>query len=93
MLKLLSNFSIVLALSACQSAPKFPVTDFYEYDPDLNTCGLYKLVDFDRIQFDHVKDMALADCPALFGFTSMDTPKVLEWAAKMIEYSKRKDAE
>lgn len=70
-------------LSACSGLRPFPTDTLIEYDARFKVCGQYKIVDPENFKFQYVKDIP---CPSVFGFTSQDVPKVLDWAADAKKY-------
>lgn len=70
----------LLFLTACQGLKPFPTTKLLEYDNKNQVCGEYLITDPENFKFQHVKDYALKDCPAIFGFSSSDVPNVIDWA-------------
>lgn len=79
---------MVLALSACSGLKPFPTQTLYEFDTKDHVCGVYKITNAETFQFAHVKDLPLAQCPAIFGFSSGDIPKVLDWSRDAVQYAK-----
>lgn len=72
-------------LSACAGMPKFPSKDLIEYDAKLFVCRHYRIVKFDPFQFDGGE---IIKCPSVFGFTSTDVPKVLDYIDAATAYGK-----
>ncbi len=81
-LRLLSILSIGLSVS-CSGLKPFPTTKFVGYDEKLKICREYRLIDQENIKFEFVQNIP---CPSVFGFTSADTPKVLNWIADAKDY-------
>lgn len=87
----LSIFSTALVLlTNCVATPKFPARELYEYDSALGVCGVYKIVNTEKIEFEFVKDIPLTECPTIFGFSAADAPKVLDWASDRMMEAKQK---
>jgi hypothetical protein len=84
-LKLLLIFSTVLLVS-CDKP--FPAKRMYETDTTNGVCGVYEISDFDRLLFTHVEDLPLGACNGTFGFSTEDTPKVLNWTRDAIQKAK-----
>lgn len=87
--KLLCACSIVANLG-CAGTPKFPADFLYEYDREYGACGVYKITNFERLEYDFVKDLPLHECPPIFGFTAHDTANVLNWVMDRIKEAKSK---
>lgn len=87
-LKPLKVCLIAIAASACQGAPKFPVTTVWETDIENGVCGEYQVVDFENMKVRHVKDWPLIRCDGVFGFSTRDIPKVLRWGEQTQNYAK-----
>lgn len=66
--------------------PKFPTDTLIEYDNKHKVCGQYKITDPEHFKYEYVKDIP---CPAIFGFTSKDIPKVLDWGQDMQDYARQ----
>lgn len=77
-------FLTVLALSGCASAPQFPTDKIVEHPANADVCGLYQIVNFENYTVKYIGDIT---CPAVFGFTASDTPKVLDWMKDMRAYA------
>lgn len=43
-------------------------------------CGEYKIQDPAKRKISHVQDHPLSKCAGMFGFSSRDIPKILDWA-------------
>lgn len=84
-LRLLVIFSTVLLLS-CAGLKKFPTDKLIFYDVKANLCTEYKIIDFEHFKVSPQGDVK---CPAVFGFTSEDIPKVLNWMDDALAYSKQ----
>lgn len=82
---------VLVTLSAgCACLKPFPAKHVWEYDPKGKVCGQYAIVAYDpKLQFKHVKDVPLAQCPAIFGFTAAEMPKVLDWSEDALRCSKQ----
>lgn len=87
-LKLPLIFLIALALGSC--AQKFPAQFIYEVDLDNQVCGRYKVVDSERLTFEHDSDLPLSSCNGVFGFSSRDISPVLNWTRDAIKQAKEK---
>jgi hypothetical protein len=77
-----------LALSACSGLKPFPTKRLWEFDPKAQVCAEYAITDTDKLTVKHLRDVPLAECPAIFGFLASDIPKVLDWARAAREYAK-----
>lgn len=71
---------------SCSGLKPFPVDTVVEYDAKNQVCGLYKITDYENLKFEYVSD---TPCSDLFGFKAKDMPKVLDWEADAIKYSKQ----
>lgn len=76
---------LALFLTACAGLPKFPTETIIEYDSKNKVCGQYKIIDYEHFKVQYVKDIP---CPDVFGFSSSDISKVLDWAQDSIKYGK-----
>lgn len=76
-----------LLLSCCTGSKPFPAQFIYEYDNKNKVCGQYHITDPVNLQVEYVKDLP---CPAIFGFSSSDIPKIEDWARYEQEYIKEK---
>ncbi len=81
---LLWTFSIGLSVS-CAGLKPFPTKDVFEYDAKLKVCRQYVITDAEHFKFEYVKNIA---CISIFGFSSKDIPKVLDWGQDSQEYAK-----
>lgn len=79
---------MALLLSGCAGLPQFPTKYIYEFDPKTPVCAQYEITNYETLTYKWVMDIPFAQCPALFGFTSTDVPKVLDWGRNAISYSK-----
>lgn len=86
---LLRHCLIVLGLSACAGAPKFPEAFIYEFDPKEPVCAEYKITDVENFKYIWVRDIPFAQCPAIFGFTPVQVPNVFNWGIEVRDYSKK----
>lgn len=82
----LLTFSIAIAAISlgCAQVPKFPVKYIWETDVRNGVCGQYEIIDPKRLQVKHIKDWDLTKCDGVFGFSTEDTPKVLDWCSDLI---------
>ena len=78
---------IALSVLNCTSIRPFPTDTLIEYDNKFYVCGKYKITDPESFTFEFVEDVP---CPSVFGFTSEDVPKVLDWAKDMQRYAKER---
>jgi hypothetical protein len=62
----------------------------FEVDVTNNVCGVYDIVDQERILFTHKEDLPLSSCNGVFGFSTSDTPKVIDWVRDRIKEAKEK---
>lgn len=86
--KLLISLTALTALN-CGGVPKFPAEHLYEADVANSVCGQYKIVDATRLLFEFEKDLPIAACQGVFGFTPSDLPKVMDWSRDRIEDGKK----
>lgn len=82
-LKLLKIFLIGVMLSGCSGIKPFPADHIIEYDRKNKVCGSYKIVDPEHLKVQYEKDVP---CPDVFGFSSKDIPKILDWAQDVQDY-------
>lgn len=83
----------LVLLSGCAGLPcqrQFPTDRLWEFDPKYQTCAEYKVIDFERLLFGFVREVPMEQCPAIFGFTHDQIPKVLDWGRKQIQCAKEK---
>lgn len=78
---------ISLIVMGCAGLKPFPVRTLIEYDNKFKVCGMYEIVDLENLKYEYVKDIP---CPSVFGFSSKDVPKVLDWAKDAQSYAKQK---
>lgn len=81
-------FCLVTGLSGCAGLRPFPTDKLFEYDPKFSTCSEFRITDPAAFKFEFVRDLPLADCPPVFGFSDSDIPKVLYWARQSVAYGK-----
>ncbi len=73
-----TGFALLLIfLTGCAGLKAFPTSKLVEYDGKKKVCREYRIIDPVNLKFEYVKNIA---CPSVFGFTSSDIPKVLDWA-------------
>lgn len=72
-------------LASCSKLEKFPSDFIYEADVKFQVCGKWKIVDHERLLVEHVEDLPLSVCDGMFGFSSADMPKVLNWSRAAID--------
>lgn len=89
LLKLLLTCLTALSLSSCAGLKKFPTDYVYEVDLHRQICGKYKIVDKERMLFEHDSDLPIMSCDGVFGFSTVDTPKVMDWGRDAIDYGKK----
>lgn len=87
-LKLLLICLMALALVSC--GDPFPAKFMYEIDIKNQTCGVYKIIDEERVLVEHFEDRPLSACDGVFGFSTEDTPKVMNWTRDVIKDAKEK---
>lgn len=88
--KLLRICLIAFVVSSCDSAPKFPTDRIFEVDLNAGVCGEYKIIDFKNLKVRHLKDHPLSKCGGVFGFSTRDIPKVLDWGVDVREWGERR---
>jgi hypothetical protein len=81
-------FSIGTTFSCATGLQPFPATFIYEYDPVTPICAQYRITSLEKLTYEWVQDIQIDQCPAIFGFSAEDTPKVLRWGVKAIKKSK-----
>lgn len=82
----LSKLSVLpIFLIGCAGLPPFPTQTLIEYNAKSKVCGQYRITDPEHMKFEYVKDVP---CPSIFGFTSKDIPKVLDWADDAQEFAR-----
>ena len=83
-------FLIAFAISGCAGLRKFPAKNIWETDMKAGVCGQYEIVDYENFKVRHVKDWPLSKCHGVFGFSTPDIPKVLDWGMDAKDYAERK---
>lgn len=53
-------------------------------------CGEYKIVNPEKFQFEHVRDLPLEACQGVFGFKDTDIAAIIDWSEDMQNYVKNK---
>jgi hypothetical protein len=81
----------LILLSAC--AHPFPAKQMFEVDVPNQVCGVYDIVDQEKVLFSHKEDRPLQSCNGVFGFSTSDTPKVIQWSRERIQEAKQKCGE
>lgn len=89
LLSLLLTCLTALSLSGCAGLKPFPSDYVYEVDLHHQVCGKYKIVDKERMLFEHDSDLPIMSCDGVFGFSTVDTPKVMDWGRDAIDYGKK----
>lgn len=79
---------VLLSLSGCATLRPFPAKYLYEIDTIYGVCGKYVIVDPETLQYDYVEDLPLFQCNGVFGFSTEDIPKVLDWSEEAIKKAK-----
>lgn len=79
-----------MALSLLSCAHPFPAKTMYEIDLTNGLCGVYEITDQERVLFEHKEDLILGACNGVFGFSTEDTPKVIQWTRDRIQEAKQK---
>jgi hypothetical protein len=82
--------AIVLFLSGCENSPKFPAKFIYEVDLDNKVCGQYEVIDPVKMKVQHYRDLDISYCNGVFGFSSHEIPKVLDWGDDVRDWAKNK---
>jgi hypothetical protein len=77
---------MAVTLVNCASLKKFPAEYLYEVDMDNKVCGEYKVVDSERLLFEHVRDLPINSCNGVFGFSDKKIGPVLNWGRDAIIY-------
>lgn len=80
----------IAIISGCAKAPIFPAKYLWEVDVKNQACGQYELIDQKALKFKHIKDWPLDKCEGVFGFSTSDIPKVLDWCADMIKLGNKR---
>lgn len=83
-------FLMAIALSGCSGLRKFPSDRLWEFDARENVCAEYRITDPEGFRFVHVRDVPRDKCPSIFGFTTVEIPKVLDWGRDAVKYGKEK---
>lgn len=83
MIGLIVSSGLVSSLTGCASLKPFPTKYVYEYDRKNKVCGQYRITDPEHLKVEYEKDIPCID---IFGFSSSDIPKVLDWAEDAQEY-------
>ena len=78
----------LLLLTSCTGLKPFPTKFIYEVDLKNGVCGQYKIVDPEKLKFDHVADLPLSNCNGVFGFASDKVGLVFNWAETAIQKCK-----
>lgn len=87
-LRLPSLFLVAGCLSACSGLKPFPTKTVWEFDSRTQVCGEYQITDPVALTVKHLRDVPLSQCPAVFGFSTQDVPKVMSWARDAQKYVK-----
>jgi hypothetical protein len=77
-----------MTLVKCANVPKFPADYIYEVDLRNETCGQYKISNFERLTIIHDKDLPLSACQGVFGFSAKKISPVLNWGRDRIQEGK-----
>ena len=78
--------SSIVVLTSCNESPKFPGKYIYEVDLKSGICGKYEIVNTKEMKVSHVGDFDLKTCHGVFGFSSKDMPKIMDWSADIQKY-------
>ncbi len=78
----------ILTLTSCADMPKFPAKYIYEADVRHGVCGQYKVTNAERLTMAHVRDLPLAACDGMFGFSKSEISPVLNWSRDAIQMGK-----
>lgn len=82
---------MLLVLSGCAGLRKFPAKYVYENDLKGGVCGQFEITATrPKLQFKHVKDLPASYCGGVFGFSTGDMPKVLDWSDEAQNYAEKK---
>lgn len=73
---------------SCAGLKPFPTKTLLEFDPKEPICAEYRIVDEENLKYEWVKDIPFKQCPAIFGFSSRDIPKVLDWGQDAKTYAR-----
>lgn len=90
LIKSLKLLICLTVLNGCAGLKKFPADKLYEVDFKNQVCGEYKMVDFEKLLFEHTADLPLSACDGVFGFPSNKISPVLNWGRDAIVYGKEK---
>ena len=75
---------LIVILSGCSKVPVFPSKYIWEVDIKSGVCGQYEIIDPKNFKSKHIKDWPIAKCDGVFGFSTSDIPKVLNWCSDMV---------
>lgn len=82
---------VTVVLSSCAGLKKFPAKYVYEVDLGNKVCGQYEITAYrPKLQFKHANDLSLNSCNGVFGFSTSDMPKVLDWADAAADAAEKK---
>lgn len=81
--------ALATTLVSCAGLKKFPADNIYEVDIANKACGEYKIVDYERLLFEHVRDLPLSACEGVFGFSSKQIAPVMNWSRDAIIFVKQ----
>lgn len=79
---------MALSLTSCAGLKPFPSEYVYETDLHNQVCGKYKIVDKERLLIEWDSDLPIMACHGVFGFSTIDEPKVLDWGRDAVDYGK-----
>lgn len=85
MLKTCLTVISIFIFASCSKLGKFPAKYIYEADTDNGVCGQYEIIDPKELKVKHVQDLPLKDCNGVFGFSTEDTPKVINYVRTAIK--------
>jgi hypothetical protein len=68
----------------------FPAKYIWEVDLKSNACGQYEIVDPKALKFKHIKDWPIEKCDGVFGFSTTEIPRVLDWCSDMIKLANKR---
>lgn len=89
--KLSAILLTILFLSSCaKDLQKFPAEYVYSAKPHLLRCTKHKIIKHDPVTVDKGTFVEWSECPDVFGFSEVDTPKVFSWIREAQSIAKKK---
>ena len=89
--KLSATLLTACLVSSCSKLLEpFPATYVYSVKPDKMTCTKHKIINHDPVTVDKGVFIEWNECPHVFGFSDVDTPKVFSWIREAQALAKKK---